>query len=1242
VDDACDRFEAAWKAGQRPAIEDYVACAAEPERAALLHALLALEIELRGKTGDRPALDDYAKRFPDQGELLRAIFAEAQAVNFDSGRAEEPSTGPRIPPDDSSGGEVNTPVPAESPSPLPDRIGRYKVCGELGRGTFGKVYLAQDDLMERQVAIKVPSPRLLASRRARELFLSEARSAGRLQHAGIVRAYDFGQAADGTFFIVYELIKGTSLKERIKPERLAAEPLAPAEAARIVAQLAEALHHAHLEGLVHRDVKPANVLLDLQETPRLTDLGLAVREEDLPNERGRLAGTLPYMSPEQVRREGHHIDGRTDIYSLGVVLYELLCGRRPFEAKTVEELEDQILHREAKPPRQIRDAIPPQLEQVCLRALAKPVYDRYPTAKDMAAELWQALASMTGDGSPTVEVSPAEVERRLTSGDEEALQQVLRLLRQAPDPVFLPQIFRCLGYPSEAVRQQARKAVHTLGWDKVSDAAADLARRDPAAGIPAVLDGLAAFEAHPQIVGLLDRLLVLLKGDLRTRAILLLERKRLGLELEAVAGLFRDIHSPYCIAKALGQGLFAASYLAHADGTDLAVVVRVLRPELVGQPELRAQFLDLNQKALKVVHENVVLTREARAFPERNTYFAVRDYVDGVTLQKLLQGGKRFQPGQILRLLRLLLAALGAVHRCGMCHGGVKPSNVFVGAEDRVVLGDPTLPVQGIGVALERLSYDYRYAAPETFRGGEVVGPPADFYSLGCVAYELACGEPPFVADNYLELAARHLHEAVVPPSRRGSGLGPAGDEVLLKLLARSGTDRYARADDVLCALDGLEASWRPPTAGVRPPALPLVRDTSLARFRSAESVLDLDASVPSLVSRPSEMPAAGSAPPPEGREQPNQVPDAEGLGQPGSEGRSRPVPKVIDFGLSDGGEAVDSSLPRTASGALEEPASPAQAPPSRVGDYEILEELGRGGMGVVYKALDRRLERVVALKTLRASVVERGQRLVRGLPDPELARFIREARAVAQLQHPHIVQVYDIGDYEGLAYVALEFVSGRSLAEKLRQEPLTPRAAAAIVAQLANTLHYAHEKGILHRDLKPSNVMLTPDGQPKITDFGLAKMQARPEEAASITHSGMILGTPSYMSPEQAGGQWDRVGPATDIYGLGAIFYEALTGRPPFRGASAYETLSKLATEQVAAPDTLNPAVEFDLSSICLKCLQKDPQRRYPSAKALAEDLERWLAGQPIQARPATKLTRFLRWCRRSLAGLLTLRKRA
>jgi hypothetical protein len=315
--------------------------------------------------------------------------------------------------------------------------------------------------------------------------------------------------------------------------------------------------------------------------------------------------------------------------------------------------------------------------------------------------------------APPRELTLAEIEEKAATATPDELADLLGVLRKRRDPAAVPVLFRCLAHVSEIVREQARKALHVLGWDVVSAAVMALADGGDSTRLAAVLDGLAAFEAHPRVVGLLDWLTTLLHGDLRNRAIMLLERKRLGLELEEMARLFREIRSPYRIEKVLGQGLFAAAYLARVTDADLPVVVRVLRPELAQQAHLRAQFLDLGQRALHLVHQNLVLTREARAFADRNIYYTVRDYVEGVTLQRVLEGGKRFEPLQIVRLLRQVLAGLTPLERRGLWHGAVKPSNIFLGEEDRVVLGDPSLPPEGIVVARERLAYDYRYAAPQ-------------------------------------------------------------------------------------------------------------------------------------------------------------------------------------------------------------------------------------------------------------------------------------------------------------------------------------------------------------------------------------------------------------------------------------------------------------------------------------------------------------------------------------------------
>ena len=299
---------------------------------------------------------------------------------------------------------------------------------------------------------------------------------------------------------------------------------------------------------------------------------------------------------------------------------------------------------------------------------------------------------------------------------------------------------------------------------------------------------------------------------------------------------------------------------------------------------------------------------------------------------------------------------------------------------------------------------------------------------------------------------------------------------------------------------------------------------------------------------------------------------------------------------------------------------------PVQVPGYEILGELGRGGMGVVYKARQIKLDRVVALKMILAG----GH-----AGEAELARFRAEAEAVARLQHPNIVQIFEVGEHGGLPFFSLEFCGGGSLDKKLAGTPLPPKEAAALVATLARAVQTAHEKGVIHRDLKPANILLTEDGTPKITDFGLAK---RLDADAGQTRTGSVMGTPSYMAPEQAGGKTAEMGPLCDVYALGAILYELLTGRPPFRAATPLDTMMQVVSDDPVPPRHLQPRTPHDLETICLKCLRKERGKRYASAAALAEDLRRFLAGEPVKARPMGLMGRTAKWVRRrpAVAALL------
>jgi WD40 repeat protein/serine/threonine protein kinase len=362
-----------------------------------------------------------------------------------------------------------------------------------------------------------------------------------------------------------------------------------------------------------------------------------------------------------------------------------------------------------------------------------------------------------------------------------------------------------------------------------------------------------------------------------------------------------------------------------------------------------------------------------------------------------------------------------------------------------------------------------------------------------------------------------------------------------------------------------------------------------------------------------------------------NQQPEDESVRAALARIKQLPPPEWIQPSPHDGARGAAPPAP---------PGNPAQADLPEVPGYEILDELGRGGMGVVYKARQASLDRVVALKMILDG--DYGELAT-------VARFQNEAKLLARMEHPNIVQILEVGEHASRPYFAMEFVDGGSLDKKLNGTPLPARQAAGLLETLARAIHAAHERGVIHRDLKPANILLTSgrrkpvgDGEPsgsaslplawaeytpKVTDFGLAK---RLDSQPGQTQTGAIMGTPRYMAPEQAAGRSKDVGPATDVHALGAILYELLTGRPPFLADSLFDNLQQVRFQEPVAPSRLQPKVSRDLETICLKCLQKSPTNRYLSAEALAEDLRRFLNGEPIHARPISALERAWRWCRR------------
>jgi serine/threonine-protein kinase len=309
---------------------------------------------------------------------------------------------------------------------------------------------------------------------------------------------------------------------------------------------------------------------------------------------------------------------------------------------------------------------------------------------------------------------------------------------------------------------------------------------------------------------------------------------------------------------------------------------------------------------------------------------------------------------------------------------------------------------------------------------------------------------------------------------------------------------------------------------------------------------------------------------------------------------------------------------------ALTETSGPAAAPTEAAGDlsrgfgdFDLIEELGRGGMGVVYKARQRSLDRTVAVKMiLRGDLASTA----------DVARFRSEAESAARLDHPHIVPVYEVGEFGGQPYFAMKFVEGTTLARRLAEGPMAPREAAAILAPICQAIHFAHQRGILHRDLKPSNILIDRDGRPHVTDFGLAK---RVTGDAQLTRSGAILGTPCHMAPEQAAGNRGQLGPASDVYSLGTVLYQMLTGRPPFQAATPVDTVLLVLEQDPLPPRLLNPRSDRDLEMIALRCLQKPPALRYPSAKALGDDLVAYLNDEPISARSGLFSQVLARWFR-------------
>lgn len=436
IDRVCDSFEAAWHAGLKPRIEDYLHVATLEYRTELFEELLEREVELRKKAGESPQAADYVQRFGGYGELILTVINESSQI----GRTVVlPLTSTEPGPDAQPAGREQPTEPASTfikantwdpPAPgrnapivVPEKIGRFRVIRLLGRGNF-LVFLAHDDQNESEVAIKVARADDSLSRRRLMTLAEEAQRLATLDHPGIVKIFEFvtpkseaspEEEGGSGGFIVLEYVEGLNLEELFRQTSMA-----PARLAQTVAEVADAVHHAHTVGLVHRDLKPSNILIDKDGHARVCDFGLAIDEEIQRLRRGEVAGTLPYMAPEQVRGETNRLDGRTDIWALGVILYRGLTGRPPFWGASTAEYFEEILNREPRPPRQFGNEIPRELERICLRCLCRQMSDRYLTAADLSDDLRRWLFESTREPAATVAVPPVVPKGLHTFGSEDA------------------------------------------------------------------------------------------------------------------------------------------------------------------------------------------------------------------------------------------------------------------------------------------------------------------------------------------------------------------------------------------------------------------------------------------------------------------------------------------------------------------------------------------------------------------------------------------------------------------------------------------------------------------------------------------------------------------------------------------------------------------------------------------------------------------------------------------------------